>query len=143
MHQVILDRLENYLAGSSDIPNEFTAHLERCDDCRNEVAEMREIQGAFAVLRASEPFTPAPGFYARLSSRIERQQAGSLWRLFWEPAFGQRVAFASLMALFVLGTFLISRETSYTPGPGAPNIIASLPMDDPDAMLVSLVSSRP
>jgi hypothetical protein len=143
MHQVILDRLEDYLAGSSDIPKEFTAHLESCVDCRDEVTGMRELQGAFAVLRAGEPFTPAPGFYARVSSRIERQQAGSFWRLLWEPALGRRVAFASLMALLFLGSFLISRETDYTPRPGDPNIIAAAPADDPDAILVSMVSSRP
>jgi hypothetical protein len=142
MHQVILDRLEDYLAGSSDIPNEFTAHLASCAGCRDEVMAMRELHSAFAALRADEPLVPAPGFYARVSSRIETQQAGSFWRMLWEPALGRRVAFASLMALFFLGSFLISREIDYTPRPGEPNIIAKVPADDPDAMLVSMVSSR-
>src|SRR6185295_18963542 len=118
MHQVIVDRLEDYLAGTSNIPREFTAHLEACAECRTEVSEMQEIGAAFEALRSpAAEFTPAPDFYARLNTFIEDREARSLWRLFsWEPVFGRRVAFASLMALFVLGSFLVSRETEYAAG---------------------------
>jgi anti-sigma factor RsiW len=145
MHQVIVDRLEDYLAEASDIPREFTAHLEACAECRTEVNEMREIGAAFEALRPPTELVPAPDFYARLNTFIEDRQARSFWRLFsWEPLFGRRVAFASLMALFVLGSFLVSRETEYAAGPSSPEqlIAHQEPSENPDAMLASLVGYR-
>ncbi|MBI2679381.1 MAG: hypothetical protein HYX25_00050 [Candidatus Solibacter usitatus] len=146
MHQVIVDRLEDYLAEASNIPREFTAHLEACAECRIEVREMQEIGAAFEALRSpAAEFTPAPGFYARLNTFIEDREARSFWRLFsWEPVFGRRVAFASLMALFVLGSFLVSRETEYAAGPSSPEqLIAHQELsENPDAMLASLVGYR-
>jgi len=145
MHQVIVSRLEDYLAGASNIPREFTAHLEACAECRTEVREMQEIGAAFEALRPSDELAPAPDFYARLNILIEDRQARSLWRLFsWEPVFGRRVAFASLMALFVLGSFLVSRETEYAAGPTSPEqlIAHQEPSENPDAMLASLVGYR-
>src|SRR5579862_422792 len=145
MHQVIINRLEDYLAGSSNIPREFTAHLEACAECRTEVSEMQEIGTAFESLRSSDELAPAPDFYARLNALIEDQQAQSFWRWFsWEPLFGRRVAFASLMALFLLGSFLVSRETEYAAGPTSPEqlIAHQEPSENPDAMLASLVGYR-
>ncbi len=145
MHQVIVDRLEDYLAGASNIPREFTAHLEACAECRTEVSEMQEIGAAFEALRSSDELAPAPDFYARLNILIEDQQARSFWRWFsWEPLFGRRVAFASLMALFLLGSFLVSRETEYAAGPTSPEqlIAHQEPSENPDAMLASLVGYR-
>jgi anti-sigma factor RsiW len=145
MHQVIVDRLEDYLAGESGIPREFTAHLEACAECRNEVSEMREIGAAFEALRPPTELVPAPDFYVRLNVLIEDRQARSFWRLFsWEPVFGRRVAFASLMAMFLLGSFLVSRETEYAAGPTSPEqlIAHQEPSENPDAMLASLVGYR-
>ncbi len=145
MHQVIVDRLEEYLAGSSNLSREFTSHLESCPACHAEVREMQEIGAAFTALRAPSEFVAAPGFHARLNARIESQRPAPGWRMFsWEPTFGRRVAFASLMALFMLGSFLISRETEYAAGPNSPEqLIASQNLSDsPDAMLASLVAYR-
>jgi hypothetical protein len=106
---------------------------------------MREIGAAFEALRPPAELVPAPDFYARLNARIESQQARSLWRLLsWEPTFGRRVAFASLMAMFLLGSFLVSRETEYAAGPTSPEqlIAHQEPSENADAMLASLVGYR-
>lgn len=145
MHQVILDRLEEHLSGSP-IPREFTAHLESCEECRTEVHEMRELSGALGSLRIQEQIAPAAGFYARLSQRLESERPRSVWSLFrLDPSFGKRVAFASLMTLAILGSFLITRETQYSAGPARPETIMAqkTPSDNPDVMLATLASYEP
>ena len=145
MHQVILDRLEEYLSGSPS-PREFTAHLESCEDCRTEVREMQELSGALGSLRIQEQIAPPPGFYARVSQRLEAERPRSLWSLFrLDPSLGKRVAFASLMTLAILGSFLITRETEYSAGPARPEVIMAqqAPGDNPDMMLATLASYEP
>jgi anti-sigma factor RsiW len=145
MHQVILDRLEEYLSGSPS-SREFTAHLESCEECRAEVQEMKEVSGVLSALRAPEELAPSPGFYAGVSRRMEAQRPRSLWRWVWlEPAFGRRVAFASLMTLAILGSYLITRETEYSAGPPRPEAIMAqqAPADNPDIILATLASYEP
>ena len=147
MHQVILDRLEEYLAGTPG-SREFTAHLESCHECRTEVGEMQELSSAFQSLRGVEveEVAPTPGFYARVSQRVEQQRPRSFSSLFWlDPMFGKRVAFASVMTLAVLGSYLITRETEYSAGPpDAEAIMAEhAPAQDPDVMLATLASYEP
>jgi anti-sigma factor RsiW len=145
MHQVILDRLEEHLSGSP-CSREFTAHLESCEECRVEVQEMKELSGALFTLRAPEALTPTPGFYAQVSRRVEARRPRSLWSFVWlEPAFGRRVAFASLMTLAILGSFLITRETEYSAGPPRPEVIMAqqAPADNQDTILATLASYEP
>ena len=145
MHQVILVRLEEYLSGSPS-PREFTAHLESCEECRAEVREMLELSGALRAIREPEPAAVPSGFYARVAQRVEAQRPRSFWSLFWlEPAFGRRVAFASLMTLAILGSYLISRETEYSTGPSNPAAIMAQQStgEDPDNMLATLASYQP
>ncbi|HXI40967.1 MAG TPA: hypothetical protein VNH18_15595 [Bryobacteraceae bacterium] len=145
MHQVILVRLEEYLSGSPS-PREFTAHLESCEECSAEVREMLELSGALRAIHESEPLDVPPGFYARVSQRVEATRPRSFWSLFWlEPAFGRRVAFASLMTLAILGSYLISRETEYSTGPSNPAAIMAQQSagESPDTMLATLASYQP
>ena len=145
MHQVILDRLEEYLAGAPS-SREFTAHLESCPECRTEVSEMQELSSVFQSLRGSEEIPPPVGFYARVSRRVELERPRSFGSLFWlDPVFGKRVAFASLMTLAVLGSYLITRETEYSAGPPNPEVIMAqqAPTQDPDVMLATLASYEP
>lgn len=145
MHQVIQDRLEDYLSGSPS-SREFAAHLESCEECRAEIQEMKELSGALFSLRAPEELTALPGFYARVTHRVEAQRPRSLWRWVWlDPAFGKRVAFASLMTLVVLGSYLITRETEYSTGPPRPEAIMAqqAPAENPDMILATLASYQP
>jgi hypothetical protein len=77
---------------------------------------MRELSGMFSILQPAEPQVAGPGFYQRLSERIESHQPkpffGNLFLL--DPAFLRRVVFASLMLLAVLGSYLVSQEATYT-----------------------------
>ena len=145
MHQVIVDRLEAYLAGAPG-SREFTAHLESCQECQAELREMQEISSAFVALRTTEEIAPPPGFYARVAQRVEAERPRSIWGLcLLDPAFGKRVAFASVMTLAVLGSYLITRETEYSAGPASPEVIMAqqAPTGDPDVMLATLASYEP
>ena len=145
MHQVILDRLEEYLSGAPG-PREFTAHLESCEECRGEVRQMQELSSAFVTLRAPEQIGPPLGFYARLSTRLEGQKQRSFGSMFWlDPAFGRRVAFASLVTLALLGSYLVSSEGEYSSGPSSPEVIMAqqAPVANPDMLLATLASYEP
>ena len=145
MHQVILDRLEAYLTGAPS-SREFTAHLESCHECLIEVSEMQELSSVLVALRSSEEIAAPMGFSARVSQRLEQQRAQSFASMFWlDPIFGKRVAFASVMTLAVLGSYLITRETEYSAGPPNPEVIMAEhgPTQDPDVMLATLASYEP
>lgn len=147
MHAVIEDRFEDFLAGTVDgeMRVRMEAHLSECAQCREEVATMREMSDLFSVLRSADAPVPAPGFYARVADRIERDRPVSFWSTILEPAFGRRLALASLLLLATLGTVLVSRETQeYATGP-SPEMIMAVEKDSPvvmdrDQMLYTLVS---
>ena len=104
---------------------------------------MQDLSSAFAALRVEEPLAPAPGFFARVSQRVDVERPRSVWSLFWPyPALGRRVAFASLMTFALLGGYLITRETDYSAGPpDAEAIMAQhAPAQNPDMMLATLAS---
>jgi|SRR5689334_14856589 anti-sigma factor RsiW len=145
MHQVILDRLEEHLSGAPGT-REFTAHLASCEECRAEVREMQELSSVMVALRAPEDLAAPPGFYAGVAQRVERERPRSLWNLFLlDPGFGRRVAFASLMTLAILGSYLITRETDYAAGPPSAEAIMAQrgPADNQDVMLATLASYEP
>jgi anti-sigma factor RsiW len=146
MHSLIEDGLEDFLAGavSREVRLKIEAHLAQCAHCREEVKAMREISQLFSTLRSPVPPVPAPGFYARVTTLIEKQQPTSFWAAFLDPAFGKRIALASLLALAMLGTLLVSSETEYATGP-SPEMIMAVERDSPapidrDQMLYTLVS---
>jgi len=130
---------------------EFEAHLKTCPECRNEVLGMQDISGLFDSLRPPESVEPAPGFYARLSERLEVSRRPSFWNLLsLDPAFGRRVAFASLLTLAVVGSYLVSRENEYASGPSSPETVMAIEQHhsdegtgDRDMMLATLASYRP
>ena len=145
MHQVILDRLEEYLSGSLE-SREFTAHLETCQGCRAELHEIRELSGDLKTLGSQAQLDPHPSFYARLSANLETARPRSLLSLLWlDPSLARRVAFASLLSLAVLGSYLFTRETEYSTGPPTPEVIMAqqAPADNPDVMLATLASYEP
>lgn len=112
MHQPIRDSLEEYLKGSGDreISQEFTAHLASCKACADELGIIERQTVMLRVLRPGPDVEPRPGFYARVIERIEKQGTDSFWSIFLEPAFGRRLAIASLALVLLLGAYLISTE---------------------------------
>src|SRR5579862_4845100 len=147
MHAVLLESLEEYLAGALTPADrkEIEAHLSACESCREELRSMQEVSRLFGSLRSEEALEPTPGFYARVMSEVGEQKTAaptfaSLFTL--DFAFGRRLVFASLLTLAVLGSYLISRESSYPAGPSPEAVMAQqeLPAFDsapaPDNMLV-------
>ena len=120
MHAVVMQGLEEFLSGTLDpaAQREFEAHLKSCEAGRSEVRSLQEVSQCFRSLRPDEAVVPAPGFYARVMQQLGEQKAApSLANLFGlELAFGRRLVFACLLTLAVLGTYLVSRETTYPAG---------------------------
>ena len=146
MHQAIVESLEEYIAGglTPAAQRDFDAHLETCEECSREVNGMLEISGLFESLRPAEEVLPPAGFCARVMQQVGRSQAPSFWSLFsLDAAFGRRVVFASLLTLAIFGSFLVSRETGYAPGPSTPEAVMAEHNTNRDAMLMTLASYEP
>jgi hypothetical protein len=148
MHDVIQNGLEEYLGGQ--IRRDFQAHLDQCAECRTEVRQFEDLSGLFHSLKEPEPIAVDPGFYFRVTQKIEAEREPSVWSIFsLDAVFGRRVAFASLMTLALVGSFLISNETGYQdPGVTGPEAVmashdVSAPHDtvsDRDRVFASLAS---
>jgi predicted anti-sigma-YlaC factor YlaD len=120
LHDIVVDELERHLSGHAS--RAFHDHLDQCPGCRAEVAAMTEFSKLMQEFRATpETATQPPlGFYNRVANRIVEKQRHEAWGLFSPgAAFFRRIAFASLLLLAGLGSFLVTRETSY---------VASAPM---------------
>jgi hypothetical protein len=159
MHQIIVEGLERHLAGAGPGDpgqREFTAHLAACEPCRLELQEMRELAGLFTVLRPVEGVEPPLGFYARVARNIDEQAGSSFWRMFSLDPLLRRVAFASLMTLAVLGSYLVMQESNYG-YPYSPETVMAIESGAPagspaydapssgerEMMLVTLTSYQP
>jgi hypothetical protein len=166
MHRIIRDHLEEVLSGPGSAPE----HLAGCEECREEIAAMREQAAVLRQCRAESELEPRPGFYARVMDRIEAQTPLSVWTLFFDSMFGRRIALASLALALLIGVYVISSEQMPDPQiagvdglPQAllvtnlePNGVTDLPPDfvlsgqsrmaagapDQDAVLVNLVTYR-
>lgn len=149
MHDIVVDELERHLSGNAS--RAFYDHLDLCEPCRTEIAGMDELSTLLRELRPAEagPAAPQPSpyFYNRLTWNIVESQRREAWGLFSPgKAFFRRVAFASLLLLAGLGSFLVSREASFS-GADAAAIMAqhdpALPHPDSadrDRMLVTLAT---
>jgi anti-sigma factor RsiW len=155
MHAAVIDSLEEYLSGTLNAADRqrVEAHLKQCEICRDEIAGMEDMSLLLGALRSGEAVEPDPGFYARVMQRVEqdaparRTAGGSLANLFaFDLAIGRRLAFAALLTLAILGSFLVFRETGYAPTPSPETIMAQ--QDSPsfdsapghDAMLLTLTA---
>jgi predicted anti-sigma-YlaC factor YlaD len=130
MHAVMMENLEEYLAGTLEPAQlrDIEAHLSTCGMCREELCGMQELAGLFGTLRRDETETwnIAPGFAAKVMQRVERNKPAvgfaSLFGL--NLAFGRRLVFASLLMLAVAGGFLVTRESQYPRGSSPEAILA-------------------
>lgn len=123
-HDIVIEELERHLSGNASAA--FYRHLDVCEECRAEVAAMSELSTAVHVFKVEPELVPevSQAFYSRVADRINQKQQQEAWGLFsLGELFFRRVAFASLMLLAALGSYLVTRETSYT-GENATAIIA-------------------
>jgi len=148
MHEIVVDEFERHLSGEAS--RAFYDHLNACSQCAAEVAAMDEVSLLVREFRnVSEPAPEPPlGFYNRVAGRIIEQQRKEAWGLFSPgAAFFRRIAFASLLLLAGLGSFLVTREASEN-GTDAAAIIAQHDVNgaqpdsgaDRDRLLVTLAS---
>jgi hypothetical protein len=115
MHDEIFNELEGYLSGEP-VSRAFTRHLEDCSPCAREVDEMEQISLSLHSLQFAETevVTPSLGFYRKVARTMEAEQKSPLWGLFAPDLdFFRKVAFASLMLLAVLGSYLVSRDSDF------------------------------
>jgi anti-sigma factor RsiW len=128
MHSVVMESLEEYLSGALTpaARRGIEAHLDHCTDCRGEVRGMLEISQLFGSLHAEEAIPPRAGFYAGVMRKVEAARPApafsSLFGL--DFSFGRRLAFGSLLTLAVLGSYFVSREIDYSPGPSPEFVMA-------------------
>jgi hypothetical protein len=161
MHDTVIDELERHFSGNAS--RTFYAHLDVCADCRAEVARMDDVSMLLREFRFDPENAPenAPengpeavarpplGFYNRVCLRIVDEKQKEAWGLFSPgAAFFRRVAFASLLLLAGLGSFLVTRESSFS-GTDAASIMAQhdpvaahSESSDRDRMLVTLATYR-
>jgi anti-sigma factor RsiW len=120
MHAVVIQSLEEYLAGALEpvAQREIEAHLNICASCREEIRSMQEVSQMFLTLRSDEALESSGRFFAGVIQHVEAQKpAPSLSSLFnLDLVFARRLVFASLLTLAVLGSYLVSREADYSVG---------------------------
>lgn len=152
MHRLIQDHLEEVLAEplGDRAQSPAAAHLAGCDECREEVAALREQASLLRALRAPEEVSPRPGFYARVMERIEAQRPVSIWQIFGDSAFGRRIAIASMALAILFSVYLVSSERNADQPRTAiifsdddqSMTLSKAGMPDKDTVLVNLVTYR-
>lgn len=147
MHDPVVNELEDYLEGKASPA--FHSHVAACEACRTEVESIAGVSELLAELRpdAGRAVQPSPFFFTRVAANIVEQENTHHWGLLAPgAAFFRRVAFASLLLLAGLGSYLVMRETEI-PGTDAVTIMAQHDATaehsasaDRDVMLVTLAN---
>ena len=116
MHKIVLEELEKHLAGRSS--GACREHLAGCPKCRVEVDAQAGISALVRGLGPGEEervMEPGPGFYGRVAMEIVEQQRSSVWGMLAPGGeFFRKVAFASLLLLGVLGTYLVTSQGEFS-----------------------------
>lgn len=148
MHDVFVNEFEKHLAGNASPA--FHAHLASCVECRQEAESIARVSDLFAELRppSENVAEPSPFFYTRVVAGIGHESNTGWSLLSPGAAFFRRVAFASLLVLAGLGSFLVVREGNSS-GADAAAIMAQHDVttahaesSDRDLMLVTLASYK-
>jgi len=148
MHDVVVNELEEHLAGNAS--SAFHGHLASCHDCRAEVESIAGVSELVAELRFGPETVPevSPFFYTRVAAGIVEHQNTGHWGLLAPgAAFFRRIAFASLLVLAGLGSYLVMSQSDVSAGTDAATIMAQhdatadhAASSDRDLMLVTLAS---
>lgn len=151
MHAVVLENLEDFLAGSLE-PSEIRvieAHLGGCERCREEIRSMQEVSLMFSSLKSEEQPEPSPAFFAGVMQKTgarEQAEKSSGFAAVFDLAFGRRLVFASLLTLVVTCSFLVTRESNAASAMSPTAIMAQQDMPGfdsapaPDNMLATLTA---
>src|SRR5579862_2643778 len=103
MHAVMIDSLEEYLAGTLEPAalRKVEAHLESCPMCGEELRSMQDVSRMFGTLRSQESLQPSPRFYARVMECAgQRQKAASLGSILgFDLLLARRLVFASVFTI--------------------------------------------
>ena len=114
MNEILRENLEALLAGDlkETERTRLEQHLNSNAADREELEAFRETSLLLRELRPQDgaEWEPAPGFYARVSQRIDRERRVPFWQVFLEPAVARRLAFAGLMWLLLLGTYTVAYD---------------------------------
>jgi hypothetical protein len=141
MHRLIRDHLEEVLTGELKPEHPAGKHLADCVECRTEVSMMRVHNELLRGWKAPAEVDPHPGFYARVMDRIEAKGPVSIWNLFFDSAFGRRIAVASfalalLLAGYMVGTERMSDDNAVaTAGISADSILNMPDLNDSNRMI--------
>jgi hypothetical protein len=103
----ILDR--GKLPGAdSDLGRFLSTHPEAKQEVTDMLEISRLIQDNFRVSpEENDELAPAPGFYARVMSRVEAEGAQqTFWSFFVDPSFTRRLAFASAAFALLMASIL-------------------------------------
>jgi hypothetical protein len=133
MHDAAFNELERHLSGNAS--SAFYAHLAVCEECRVEVGEMEGLSALFRELRTDLEAAPQPrlGFYNRVAGQIIEHERKDFRGLFAPgAAFFRRVAFASLLILAGLGSYLVSHEASFAVTGGGSDPATIMAQHDPN-----------
>jgi len=149
MHAVVMESLEDYLAGSLE-PSEvrmIEGHLSNCDRCREEIRGMQDVSLLFGSLRTEETVEASPAFFAGILEKTgAAPKPAPSFASFFDLAFGRRLVFASLLTLVLTGSYLVTRESDGNTAMSPAAIMAQqdAPGFDsgaaPDNMLVTLTA---
>lgn len=114
MTPFVEQHLEEYLGGElseADLER-FERELAADPEAAEVLAAFVSTQELFAAVRAPEGVEPAPGFYARLSLRLDEERNTPFWAAFLQPFVVRRLAFAALMWMLLLGSAALVTDES-------------------------------
>lgn len=133
MHDPVIDELERHFSGNAT--RAFYTHLDTCPECRAQVAAMDETAQMLRELRGDTAAAEIPlGFYNKVSFRIVEDERRQAWGLFSPGVqFFRRVAFASLLVLAGIGSYLVLQENTFSVVGSAPS---SSPVRNIDAAAI-------
>jgi hypothetical protein len=142
-------KLADLLLDPDAVPAKVRAHVEECESCRGELAELRATMDLLDTWKGPEP---SPYFLTRLDARMreEWQAAPAGWAATWiarlrarfeyGPAMHVRPLAAMALTVVLLlggGTYLGITDWDQTvTAPGQPAVVHDLQMLDSNAQLL-------
>lgn len=133
MDDVMKENLEDHLSGmlAGERKREFDDYLAKHPKAASELAEIEESSALFGALELDEDEEvqahPAPGFYGRVMREVEEERSEPFWMVFLEPFLIRRLAFASLMWLALLGSYIVVAQSPDTADPQVATRILTQP----------------